>query len=97
MKVEKRINEIVNRLNKTKVERKPDLKGAHMCRYCGFPICPTLLVYALPASAFLASYRLYPILTRVLCSAEREAVNAAETAERKHLLRDKVSHFILVT
>lgn len=27
MKVEKRINEIVNRLNKTKVERKPDLKG----------------------------------------------------------------------
>jgi hypothetical protein len=27
IKVEKRINEIVNRLNKTKVERKPDLKG----------------------------------------------------------------------
>ncbi|KAL1562212.1 Coiled-coil domain-containing protein 25 [Salvia divinorum] len=27
MKVEKRINEIVNRLNKTKVERKPDLKA----------------------------------------------------------------------
>lgn len=27
MKVEKRINEIVNRLNRTKVERKPDLKG----------------------------------------------------------------------
>ena len=27
MRVEKRINEIVNRLNKTKVERKPDLKG----------------------------------------------------------------------
>ncbi|XP_043704384.1 coiled-coil domain-containing protein 25-like isoform X1 [Telopea speciosissima] len=50
VRVEKRINEIVNRLNKTKVERKPDLK-----------------VYA----------------------AEREAVNAAERAERKVQLRDK--------
>ncbi|OAY78751.1 coiled-coil domain-containing protein 25-like isoform X1 [Ananas comosus] len=47
VKVEKRINEIVNRLNKTKVERKPDLK------------------------------------------AEREAVNAAERAEKKLQLRDK--------
>ena len=47
VRVEKKINEIVNRLNKTKVERKPDLK------------------------------------------AEREAVNAAERAERKHLLREK--------
>lgn len=27
VRVEKRINDIVNRLNKTKVERKPDLKG----------------------------------------------------------------------
>lgn len=27
MRVEKRINEIVNRLNRTKVERRPDLKG----------------------------------------------------------------------
>lgn len=27
VKVEKRINDIVNRLNKTKVERTPDLKG----------------------------------------------------------------------
>ncbi|KAK1367747.1 uncharacterized protein LOC141672621 isoform X1 [Apium graveolens] len=47
VRVEKRINEVVNRLNKTKVERTPDLK------------------------------------------AEREAVNAAERAERKQLLRDK--------
>uniref|UniRef100_A0A2P2KXV5 NFACT RNA-binding domain-containing protein n=2 Tax=Rhizophora mucronata TaxID=61149 RepID=A0A2P2KXV5_RHIMU len=47
VRVEKRINEIVNRLNKTKVERKPDLK------------------------------------------AEREAVNAAEKAERKLQLREK--------
>ncbi|KAG2623809.1 hypothetical protein PVAP13_3KG081435 [Panicum virgatum] len=47
IKVEKRINEIVNRLNKTKVEQKPDLK------------------------------------------AEREAVSAAEKAERKVQLRDK--------
>lgn len=47
VRVEKRINEIVNRLNRTKVERKPDLK------------------------------------------AEREAVNAAERAERKQHLRDK--------
>ncbi|KZV28011.1 coiled-coil domain-containing protein 25 [Dorcoceras hygrometricum] len=47
VRVEKRINEIVNRLNKTKVERKPDLK------------------------------------------AEREAVNAAERAERKQHLREK--------
>lgn len=47
MRVEKRINEIVNRLNRTKVERKPDLK------------------------------------------AEREAVNAAERAERKVQLREK--------
>ncbi|XP_030947540.1 coiled-coil domain-containing protein 25 isoform X2 [Quercus lobata] len=47
VRVEKRINEIVNRLNRTKVERKPDLK------------------------------------------AEREAVNAAERAERKLQLRDK--------
>ncbi|CAI9093491.1 OLC1v1028999C1 [Oldenlandia corymbosa var. corymbosa] len=47
VKVEKRINEIVNRLNRTKVERKPDLK------------------------------------------AEREAVNAAERAERKNFLREK--------
>eukprot|EP01018_Ginkgo_biloba_P012030 Gb_13377 [translate_table: standard] len=47
IKVEKRINEIVNRLNKTKVEQKPDLK------------------------------------------AEREAVNAAERAERKAQLREK--------
>lgn len=29
MRVEKRINEVVNRLNRTKVERKPDLKGTH--------------------------------------------------------------------
>lgn len=29
MRVEKRINEIVNRLNKTKVERTPDLKGGY--------------------------------------------------------------------
>nr|AFK38434.1 unknown [Lotus japonicus] len=47
VRVEKRINEIVNRLNKTKVERTPDLK------------------------------------------AEREAVNAAERAERKQHLREK--------
>ncbi|KAJ7958590.1 coiled-coil domain-containing protein 25-like [Quillaja saponaria] len=47
VRVEKRINEIVNRLNRTKVERKADLK------------------------------------------AEREAVNAAERAERKQLLREK--------
>ncbi|KAM3218491.1 coiled-coil domain-containing protein 25 [Capsicum annuum] len=48
VRVEKRINEIVNRLNRTKVERKPDLK------------------------------------------AEREAVNAAERAERKQQLREKL-------
>lgn len=30
MRVEKRINEVVNRLNRTKVERKPDLKGTIM-------------------------------------------------------------------
>ncbi|KAG2691808.1 hypothetical protein I3843_08G024400 [Carya illinoinensis] len=47
VRVEKRVNEIVNRLNRTKVERKPDLK------------------------------------------AEREAVGAAERAERKQQLRDK--------
>ncbi|KAF5456517.1 hypothetical protein F2P56_025989 [Juglans regia] len=47
VRVEKRINDIVNRLNRTKVERKPDLK------------------------------------------AEREAVSAAERAERKQQLRDK--------
>ncbi|KAL1552435.1 Coiled-coil domain-containing protein 25 [Salvia divinorum] len=47
VRVEKRINEIVNRLNRTKVERTPDLK------------------------------------------AEREAVNAAERAERKQQLREK--------
>ncbi|PHU09491.1 Coiled-coil domain-containing protein 25 [Capsicum chinense] len=47
VRVEKRINEIVNRLNRTKVERKPDLK------------------------------------------AEREAVNAAERAERKQQIREK--------
>ncbi|KAL8101666.1 uncharacterized protein LOC141686703 [Apium graveolens] len=47
VRVEKRLNEVVNRLNKTKVERTPDLK------------------------------------------AEREAVNAAERAERKLQLRDK--------
>ncbi|CAI0441321.1 unnamed protein product [Linum tenue] len=47
VKVEKRINEVINRLNKTKVERTPDLR------------------------------------------AEREAVNAAERAERKLQLRDK--------
>ncbi|OAY54289.1 coiled-coil domain-containing protein 25 isoform X2 [Manihot esculenta] len=47
VRVEKRINEVVNRLNKTKVERNTDLK------------------------------------------AEKEAVNAAERAERKLQLRDK--------
>ncbi|WOK97211.1 Coiled-coil domain-containing protein [Canna indica] len=47
IKVEKRINEIVNRLIKTKVERKPDLK------------------------------------------AEKEAISAAERAEKKVQLRDK--------
>lgn len=37
MKVEKRINEIVNRLNRTKVERKPDLKGKlHILCLSGF-------------------------------------------------------------
>lgn len=30
MRVEKRINEVVNRLNRSKVERKPDLKGIIM-------------------------------------------------------------------
>ncbi|CAN6992377.1 unnamed protein product [Brassica oleracea var. botrytis] len=50
IRVEKRVNEIVNRLNKTKVERTPDLR------------------------------------------AEREAVNAAERAERKHHLREKKKH-----
>ncbi|KAG6706093.1 hypothetical protein I3842_07G209400 [Carya illinoinensis] len=50
VRVDKRINDIVNRLNKTKVERKPDLK------------------------------------------AEREAVSAAERAERKQQLRDKKRH-----
>ncbi|KAL3500526.1 hypothetical protein ACH5RR_039619 [Cinchona calisaya] len=50
VKVEKRINDIVNRLNRTKVERNPDLK------------------------------------------AEREAVNAAERAERKNQLREKKRH-----
>ncbi|KAA8525295.1 hypothetical protein F0562_007150 [Nyssa sinensis] len=48
VRVEKRINDTVNRLNRTKVERTPDLK------------------------------------------AEREAVNAAERAERKQQLRDKL-------
>ncbi|KAF8034618.1 hypothetical protein BT93_C0812 [Corymbia citriodora subsp. variegata] len=47
VRVEKRLNDVVNRLNRTKVERTPDLK------------------------------------------AEREAVNAAERAERKLQLRDK--------
>ncbi|KAI6681533.1 hypothetical protein NL676_035414 [Syzygium grande] len=47
VRVEKRLNDVVNRLNRTKVERKPDLK------------------------------------------AEREAVNAAERAERKQQIRDK--------
>ncbi|CAA2971024.1 coiled-coil domain-containing protein 25 isoform X2 [Olea europaea var. sylvestris] len=47
VRVEKRINEIVNRLNRTKVERTPDLK------------------------------------------AEREAVNAAERAEKKQHIREK--------
>ncbi|KAI9097661.1 hypothetical protein K1719_025432 [Acacia pycnantha] len=47
VRVEKRINEVVNRLNKTKVERTPDFK------------------------------------------AEREAVNAAERAERKQQVREK--------
>lgn len=47
VKVEKRINDIINRLNRTKVEKKTDLK------------------------------------------AEREAVSAAEKAERKNLLREK--------
>ncbi|KAG6391266.1 hypothetical protein SASPL_149019 [Salvia splendens] len=51
VRVEKRINEIINRLNRTKVERTPDLK------------------------------------------AEREAVNAAERAERKQQLREKVTDF----
>ncbi|KAF3685652.1 Coiled-coil domain-containing protein 25 [Capsicum annuum] len=58
VRVEKRINEIVNRLNRTKVERKPDLKGV---------IKPLLFVFL----------------------AEREAVNAAERAERKQQLREK--------
>jgi hypothetical protein len=30
VRVEKRINEVVNRLNKTKVEKKVDLKGDHI-------------------------------------------------------------------
>lgn len=50
VKVEKRINDVVNRLNRTKVERTPDLK------------------------------------------AEREAINAAERAERKQHLREKKRH-----
>ncbi|XP_020271754.1 coiled-coil domain-containing protein 25 isoform X1 [Asparagus officinalis] len=53
VKVEKRLNEVINRLNKTKVERKPDLKAC------------------------------------LSFTAEREAVNAAERAERKQQLRDK--------
>lgn len=28
--VEKRVNEIINRLNKTRVERRPDLQGAYI-------------------------------------------------------------------
>ncbi|KAF8766329.1 hypothetical protein HU200_007847 [Digitaria exilis] len=48
--VEKRVNEIINRLNKTRVERRPDLKGSY-----------------------------------------KEASNAAEKAERKMQLKEKVS------
>ncbi|GAB2233450.1 hypothetical protein Droror1_Dr00002673 [Drosera rotundifolia] len=33
VRVEKRINEVVNRLNRTKVERKPDLKAEHEAYY----------------------------------------------------------------
>ncbi|KAI5403336.1 Coiled-coil domain-containing protein 25 [Lathyrus oleraceus] len=61
VRVEKKINEIVNRLNKTKVERKPDLKDS-------------------------SDLNMYVDMCAV---AEREAVNAAERAERKHQLREK--------
>ncbi|KAG6503035.1 hypothetical protein ZIOFF_035324 [Zingiber officinale] len=70
VKVEKRINEVVNRLNKTKVERKPDLKGINL------------------QLKFLDSHCIsFEVHT------EREAINAAERAERKAQLRDKVSCF----
>lgn len=67
MKVEKRINEIVNRLNKTKVERKPDLKGKGFSRYvCFGDIYGSLLLKAAfllhSAICLLASDFMFPKL-----------------------------------
>ena len=40
VRVEKQINEVVNRLNRTKVERKPDLKGESMISVFKFYFLP---------------------------------------------------------
>ena len=96
MRAEKRINDIVNRLNRTKVERKPDLKGKLEMAF--------LLKFSSgihDTSNISWSSHLH-IITCICTSktvdkhfvfhytAEREAVNAAERAERKQHLRDKV-------
>lgn len=50
MRVEKRINEIVNRLNRTKVERKTDLKGSFINPLSlNFPSKLTAYLYVHPA------------------------------------------------
>jgi hypothetical protein len=42
VRVEKRLNEVVNRLNKTKVERKPDLKGKSLISAYHFSLLQNL-------------------------------------------------------
>uniref|UniRef100_J3KUI7 NFACT RNA-binding domain-containing protein n=1 Tax=Oryza brachyantha TaxID=4533 RepID=J3KUI7_ORYBR len=95
IKVEKRINEIVNRLNKTKVERKPDLKDISFLNFIVFeearkyqgPICKKTVENNRVADLLPPPLETFKL--KSFATAEREAVSAAEKAERKVQLRDK--------
>lgn len=56
MRVEKRINEIVNRLNRTKVERKPDLKGKLHILHISFIMSNLQRLRELSAGKIITTY-----------------------------------------
>lgn len=99
MIVEKRVNEIINRLNKTRVERRPDLKGTYI--YAHNMYTYTCLAYYLirytTSSTLVARAQKFIVNLSLLlrCTADKDASNAAEKAERKMQLKEKASIHVM--
>ena len=55
-------------------------------------LCTSILLFS--SSIFLLALHIESIIMTSFAAAEREAVSAAEKAERKAQLRDKVSYFL---